>query len=226
MKPVEGFSNFLWVVALAPFLLLRIFDPVWTPKILAGALVLAALVVVDRSLRKHDVSAPARWFTLVAVAVSPPIVIWTMSGLENSLTLLLAAAYATTLASRPRAWEIKSAVLAALLAMTHPELMLLAGTGLIVCLAGIREHPRSAATFGAFFGGIMAAFVGFRLWVFGLPLPHTYYAKRTTMTALDAYQLLSQVGRVHVTEMVDPNYVVIASVDKKYLPPRKSGKPW
>jgi hypothetical protein len=33
-------------------------------------------------------------------------------------------------------------------------------------------------------------------------------------------------GQVHVTEMVDPNYVVIASVDKKYLPPRKSGKPW
>src|SRR5258708_17630856 len=48
----------------------------------------------------------------------------------------------------------------------------------------------------------------------------------TTLSELDAYQLLSQVGRVHVTEMVDPNYVVIASVDKKFLPPRKSGKPW
>ena len=48
----------------------------------------------------------------------------------------------------------------------------------------------------------------------------------TTLSDLDAYQLLSQVGRVHVTEMVDPNYVVIASVDKKFLPPRKNGKPW
>jgi acetamidase/formamidase len=48
----------------------------------------------------------------------------------------------------------------------------------------------------------------------------------TTMSDLDAYQLLSQVGRVHVTEMVDPNYVVIASVDKQFLPPRKNGKPW
>jgi len=48
----------------------------------------------------------------------------------------------------------------------------------------------------------------------------------TTLSELDSYQLLSQVGRVHVTEMVDPNYVVIASVDKKYLPPRKNGKPW
>jgi len=48
----------------------------------------------------------------------------------------------------------------------------------------------------------------------------------TGMSELDAYQLLSQVARVHVTEMVDPNYVVIASVDKKYLPPRKNKKPW
>jgi amidase len=48
----------------------------------------------------------------------------------------------------------------------------------------------------------------------------------TTMSELDAYQLLSQVGQLHVTEMVDPNYVVIASVDKKYLPARKNGKPW
>ena len=48
----------------------------------------------------------------------------------------------------------------------------------------------------------------------------------TDLSELDAYQLLSQVGKVHVTEMVDPNYVVIASVAKKYLPPRKNGKPW
>jgi amidase len=48
----------------------------------------------------------------------------------------------------------------------------------------------------------------------------------TTLSELDAYQLLSQVGKIHVTEMVDPSYVVIASVDKKYLPPRKNKKPW
>ena len=41
------------------------------------------------------------------------------------------------------------------------------------------------------------------------------------LSELDAYQLLSQVGKVHVTEMVDPNYVVIASIEKKYLPPKK-----
>src|SRR5260370_1961485 len=38
------------------------------------------------------------------------------------------------------------------------------------------------------------------------------------LSDLDAYELLSKVARIHLTEMVDPNYVVIASIQKKYLP--------
>ena len=41
------------------------------------------------------------------------------------------------------------------------------------------------------------------------------------LSELDAYQLLSQVGKVHLNEMVDPNYVIVASIEKKYLPPKK-----
>jgi amidase len=41
------------------------------------------------------------------------------------------------------------------------------------------------------------------------------------LSTLDAYELLSKVGKIHLTEMVDPNYVVVASVEKKYLPPKK-----
>ena len=41
------------------------------------------------------------------------------------------------------------------------------------------------------------------------------------LSDLDAYELFSKVGKLHLTEMVDPNYVVIASIEKKYLPARK-----
>ena len=41
------------------------------------------------------------------------------------------------------------------------------------------------------------------------------------LSEFDAYELLSQVGRIHLNEMVDPNYVVVASIEKKYLPPKK-----
>jgi acetamidase/formamidase len=38
------------------------------------------------------------------------------------------------------------------------------------------------------------------------------------LSELDAYELFSKVGKLHLAEMVDPNYVVLASIDKKYLP--------
>jgi acetamidase/formamidase len=41
------------------------------------------------------------------------------------------------------------------------------------------------------------------------------------LSDLDAYELLSKVGKLHLTEMVDPNYVVVAGIAKKYLPPKK-----
>jgi len=41
------------------------------------------------------------------------------------------------------------------------------------------------------------------------------------LSELDAYELLSEVGKIRLNEMVDPNYVVVASIEKKYLPPKK-----
>ena len=41
------------------------------------------------------------------------------------------------------------------------------------------------------------------------------------LSELDAYELFSKVGKLHLTEMVDPNYVVIAAIEKKYLPAKK-----
>ena len=41
------------------------------------------------------------------------------------------------------------------------------------------------------------------------------------LSELDAYELLSQVAKIHLNEMVDPNYVVVASIEKKYLPPKR-----
>jgi amidase len=40
------------------------------------------------------------------------------------------------------------------------------------------------------------------------------------LSELDAYELLSRVATIHLVEMVDPNYVVIAGIEKRYLPKR------
>jgi amidase len=41
------------------------------------------------------------------------------------------------------------------------------------------------------------------------------------LSEFDAYELLSKVARIHLDEMVDPNYVIVASIEKKFLPPKK-----
>ena len=41
------------------------------------------------------------------------------------------------------------------------------------------------------------------------------------LSELDAYELLSKVARIRLAEMVDPNYVIVASIEKKYLPAKK-----
>lgn len=41
------------------------------------------------------------------------------------------------------------------------------------------------------------------------------------LSKIDAYELLSKVAKIHLTEMVDPNYVVVASIERKYLPTKK-----
>lgn len=42
------------------------------------------------------------------------------------------------------------------------------------------------------------------------------------LSDLDSYELLSKVARIHLDEMVDPNYVVVAVIEKKYLPTKKA----
>jgi amidase len=49
----------------------------------------------------------------------------------------------------------------------------------------------------------------------------TWIHKDYGISELDAYELLSKVARIHVAEMVDPNYVVIAAIDKQFLPPKR-----
>ena len=39
------------------------------------------------------------------------------------------------------------------------------------------------------------------------------------LSEMDAYELLSKVATIHLAEMVDPNYVVVAKIDKRFLPP-------
>ncbi len=45
--------------------------------------------------------------------------------------------------------------------------------------------------------------------------------ERYGLSEMDAYELLSKTAEIHVDEMVDPNYVIVAKINKKFLPAGK-----
>jgi acetamidase/formamidase len=45
--------------------------------------------------------------------------------------------------------------------------------------------------------------------------------ERYGLSEMDAYELLSKTAEIHLDEMVDPNYVIIAKINKKFLPPAR-----
>jgi amidase len=76
------------------------------------------------------------------------------------------------------------------------------------------ENDQAIMTVGAYRpvdDALRIAFTELVAWI------HEYYG----LSELDAYELLGKVARIRLSEMVDPNYVVVASIEKKYLPERK-----
>jgi acetamidase/formamidase len=48
--------------------------------------------------------------------------------------------------------------------------------------------------------------------------------QRYGLSEMDAYELLSKTAEIHLDEMVDPNYVIVAKINKKFLPPSQNHK--
>ena len=188
LPPVEGYSNFLWVLMLAPLFRVHLFVAPWTPKLLGAALFLAALAQVRRGLIREmgpSDGARAGLLATLLIATAAPLVIWSGSGLENGLLLLLAALLWSRASAAEARWPLWCGALAALLAMTRPDGLVYAAAApglLALDLAAGRIRPREAL------GGAARSLLGFvflfgpflfvRLRLFGRPLPQTYYAKR------------------------------------------------
>ncbi len=191
--PVEGYSNFLWMLLFMPFMAVGGFDPVVTPKLVSVLLVLLSFWVVGRGLAQF---APRhRWLTLLActlAALNTSFVAWSVSGLENPLYVLLIAllwlvvmdAARARLPSRRKA--ALAGALAAAIAMTRPDGVVYFGVVLLLpLLKGIAVGRRGSlkrdignlyramVTFALLYGGFLA----FRIATFRAPVPNTYWAK-------------------------------------------------
>lgn len=199
LEPVEGFSNPLWMLAMAVPMLLSSFDPVFVPKLVGLACAGAAVWIVrgvaidavhascggahesDGSLgswlRNHAVDLASLW-----VVANPAFVIWCSSGLENGLTVLLVA-FCVSHGSRADLGSPRSAVLGgvlgALIFANRPDgaFYFALYPALVLGCGGGRARLRMAATASlvALTGaGILTAW---RWWVFGDVVPNTFHVK-------------------------------------------------
>jgi hypothetical protein len=199
--PVEGFSNPAWTLLLALFFAAGAFDPVWTPKLVAGALVALAFALV---LRTPGPRATRGWnlLPLLLLAVSTPFVAWTTSGLENALLAALCAwqgRLALAVAERERAPLVAAGACAALLALTRPDAIVLAAAvpALIALpwLQSPRVAPAPITPLVRYFAGFVPPYAGyllFRRGYFGEWVPNTYFAKEkpALVSLLDAEKWL------------------------------------
>jgi len=179
--PVEGYSNFLWVLILA---LGRVvgFDIEFLAHALGLLLGLVNLFILYRLSLRLWPAGKFTWAPMLLVAVCPVWVMWVMSGLEIAVFGFFLLLTMLGLAVSPRAKPWLLTVGLAGLALTRPEGIALAPIPLVAGWIADRREPLRARwrCYGVpmiVLVGISAALLTFRLVYFGYPLANTVYAK-------------------------------------------------
>jgi hypothetical protein len=191
--PVEGYSNFLWVILLAVPGWLG-FEIETSAKVIGVECALATLILFVLMLRRLFGSSRFWWAPAAIVAVMPEWIAWTVSGLEIALFgfFALLATHAIIPGVSGRTWRLSVAM--AGLTLTRPEGFVLGGVILAAYAllggSGLKARWRMVAAPLATLALTLSALVGFRLFYFGYPLPNTVYAKFSS-----ALPSLKQVGQ-------------------------------
>lgn len=227
---LEGFTNFLWTLLLAPFEAMGL-DLFQVTEILGGLLALGFVAQLVWLSFHFSGGGPHRshWHLWAGlwIATSSSVALWTTSGMEQPLAMMLPLASAYLLwrnmddeenGHRGALW---SGVLIGLGCMTRPEIHLIGILlGLPLVWRVIRERRIDRVTRYWFLGllGVTVPFHAFRLLYFGGLMPNTYYVK----TGGSVLVMIAGVKKLH--EMFDFNnlgylvmFVPLAFLNRKYL---------
>jgi hypothetical protein len=147
----------------------------------------AALVALHRRFLALD-DGIGRWGALV-LAASPPLWLWTSSGMETALVLLLQVALWSEAVGGRDGRRLAAVVVLLLLARADGFV----SAGVAVAWLAARRDRRAIAG-GLALAATMAALTAWRLAYYGWPLPNTYYAKVSGALADRAAAALVQLG--------------------------------
>ncbi|MFN8586528.1 MAG: hypothetical protein U0704_01915 [Candidatus Eisenbacteria bacterium] len=195
-RPVEGYSNFLWLV-LSYAALRAGADPLLVSKVVSAILLVAAAFAVHRLARRSGGGAlGARLAVLVFLAV-PAFAFWAMSGLETMSVVLFSLLYLEAYDDEVArgAWPWRAAFWAVLLLLSRPETPLfLVLTAVPTLLKPGRGEWRSLGVLVAIVAVASAPYFAWKLRAFGTLLPNTLSAKARPMSGfklvVEAYRFV------------------------------------
>ncbi len=184
--PVEGYSNLLWVLAMAAVHSMPVAAAKTSLVVQAtGALLLVANVLLGGRLALRLSPGDGRFasFGMIALALYYPFAFWTIGGFETGLVTFLILAGCLGIeelaGGKPlRARGVLACALA-LLVLTRPDGVVPAAA--LLAYAVVRERrPRRIATALLLAAAIAVPYgaqAAFRIAYYGDPMPNTYYLK-------------------------------------------------
>ena len=213
-EPVEAYSNFLWVLIMAPVIGVGL-NALVGAKVLGLALSLGALFLLaripgqatGRSMGWMDLLAPA----LTAVAL--PFALWSVSGMESALhtfLLVLVVTLSIRELNDERALPWSSLAFFAL-AITRPE-------GIVFWIAAVAHRVlltllrrRLSVRDVQWLAGFLVLLVIYHLWhyqYFGELVPNTYFAKAEHRSVTSIFD--------YATSPSDPGFAYVRSFVADY----------
>jgi hypothetical protein len=187
--PVEGYSNFLWVLLTSVFECFRLNVTSWVPLTSTLCGVVLLFLVYDLLRRRWKLSLPVVCATTLFLGFYPPFGLWSSSGLATMPFALLTFVAFERLVLRERGPDaIGGAAAGLLLALIRVEGV--AWFAVIWLLASISHHLAGRKVLkpwlacGLIVGLGFGAYYAWRYTYYGEPLPNTAYAKGTLTVPL------------------------------------------
>ncbi len=175
---VEGYTNFLWTLAIAAALKLGVAAPTASVVLSLGAFALL-LIVATELVRKHAPEGTTVSVSFAAIALGANYIVasYATSGLET----MLGAALALLAVERAEANRPFSSGLAAILAtLAHPDHAIFYATIAFVLLMD-GERRRGLLRYAAPFVLVFVPYFAWRASYYGDFFPNTYYAKSANL---------------------------------------------
>jgi len=176
---VEGYSNLLYVLFVAAGLLVLGRDHAYGFSVAINLLLIALTYVAFLGMARRRLGGARPLAAAALFSLTPSVWIWTGSGMETPLVLLLvvltwgALEVALESGERRAGWALGALAAVAVLARADGFLIPLLAAGFAL-LRGRRRLALAVASAAVL---TLSLLVAWRLWYYGHPLPSTYYVK-------------------------------------------------